>query len=1501
MTRRAAIRGVLLAIALTATASPALAAGVWSVQNPTTANLVAVSCPVTGTCFAVGAKGTIVTTSDGGANWDAQVSGTAVNLNGVWCVSATACFAVGNKSGAHGIVLATTDGGTTWTAQNSGTGNNLNTVTCTDASTCWAAGVNGAIVRTTDGGTTWSAQKSGTSNDLTSVACPSTTTCYAAGASGTMRATTDGGATWVKQSPNTGNNLNAVSCADTSTCWTTGVGGVIRKTTNGGSTAWTKLNSGTTKQLKGLTCPSATTCYAAGASGTLRGTTNGGTAWTPQSSGRTTNLNAIACDPGGPCFSVGDKGVIISTADGGTTWSPDTIGATAQLNGIACVTANTCWAAGATGIIITTSDGGSQWFKQPSGTNKNLSGITCPDANTCYAVGAVSGTFAVILKTADGGLTWSPQTSNSTKNLVGVTCTSATTCWAVGASGAIVTTADGGTTWTTQASGTGGNLSAISCGAADSCVAVGAAGVVLVTANGGTTWSAPSSNTSQNLNGVSCPDATDCIAVGKGGEIVATTDGGTTWTAQTSGVATDLSGISCVDVLTCWTVGAGIPTAAVLTTADGGTTWAAQASNSPNALLAVSMVSVSYGYAAGATGIIDAYVDDITPPPAPDFDVTPGTTGFDQFPTWEFTADDGSTTECLLTYGATVVDDWSSCTSPATYDLTGQPDGTYTLSVRATDQAGNTGVPATNDYTLDTGVPAAPVVTAAPTTPGSGRSPAWSFTAESGATVECELTSGATVVSDWAPCTSPSTSDLTGQPDGTYTFSVRATDAAGNVSPVTTSDYVLDATAPAAPAITSAPATPGSGRGPSWSFTAEAGATTKCRLDRGATVISDWASCTTPATYDLTGEPDGTYTFSVRATDAAGNVGAAATRDYALDTAAPTPTITVAPSSPGNSVSPSWSFSTEAGATVACRLDRGAIVVSGWAPCSSPRGYDLTGDPEGTYTFSVRATDSAANTGVTTSDYVLDTAAPAAPAIVKSPGAVAANVTPTWSFSGEPGASFECRLDRGATTVSDWAQCSSPRGYNLAGQPDGDYLFSVRAIDAAGNAGATRSSSYRLLTSVPGTPAIVAAPPPTGNGVTPSWSFAGEAGASFDCRVDRDGSVVADWSPCASPAAVQLTGQPDGAYLFSVRERNAAGTIGPVATSTYLLDTVAPDAPVFVTRPARLGRDHTPAWGFRTADGSVAECRFTGPGASAAPWNPCLSPASFDLGGRPDGDYMLELRATDSAGNVSQSVAGAYELDTTAPDAPNIESGPGAEGTDRTPTWSFSGEAGASFECRLTGVEDWAPCTSPKGYDLGGAAPGSYTFSVRATDQAGNVGPAQTFTYALRAASAAASPHSGPTAPPSPPAHATPGAGAAPSLRRASGARLPTPHAKAPARHTSGSTPPRRAAAHRTRRPVASAARPKPPQAVHHKRSGAAAAGAGAAAAVTRTVARAARVVAKNADKSAFPGALILLVFGFVGLQSRLDRSDPKLALAPMFADKELEFGPPPSGPAQQP
>jgi hypothetical protein len=66
----------------------------------------------------------------------------------------------------------------------------------------------------------------------------------------------------------------------------------------------------------------------------------------------------------------------------------------------------------------------------------------------------------------------------------------------------------------------------------------------------------------------------------------------------------------------------------------------------------------------------------------------------------------------------------------------------------------------------------------------------------------------------------------------------------------------------------------------------------------------------------------------------------------------------------------------------------------------------------------------------------------------------------------------------------------------------------------------------------------------------------------------------------------------------------------------------------------------------------------------------------------------------------------------------DVTGGPSGTTTDATPTFTFTGEPGSTFECKVAPAFDWKPCASPYSVQL---ADGDYTFSVRATDEAGNV------------------------------------------------------------------------------------------------------------------------------------------------------------------------------------
>lgn len=921
------------------------------------------------------------------------------------------------------------------------------------------------------------------------------------------------------------------------------------------------------------------------------------------------------------------------------------------------------------------------------------------------------------------------------------------------------------------------------------------------------------------------------------------------------------------------------------------------------------------------------YELDTSAPGDPTIDSSPASPGNDTSPSWGFSGEEGSAFECRLRRGPSTVADWRPCSSPETFDLSAEPSATYTFDVRQGDAAGNRSAAASANYVLDVDGPGRPTIDSSPASPGNDPTPTWSFSGEAGAVFECRLARGATLVADWSACASPKTFALGAEPDGTYTFSVRQTDQAGTTGPAVTSDLDLDRAAPASPTITGSPGARGNATNPTWSFTAEAGTALECRLSRGATVLSDWASCTSPRSYDLSGEPDGVHTFAVRATDAAGNVGPDSSDAYDLDRTPPgAPTLSGGPGALGNDPTPSWAFEAEAGAATSCRLEREGAVLFDWAPCASPKTYDLSSQGDGSYRFRVRGTDATGNVGPDTqSSYELDRVAPATPAITSSPGPEGSNRTPAWTFEGEAGAVHECRLSRGSDIVSDWTTCSGQAAYDLAGQPDATYVFEVRGRDQATNTGGVAQSSYRLDTEGSNV-AIESGPGPVGNASTPAWSFSGEAGARFECRLDRGEPVASDWGACTSPHGYDLSAQPDGAYTFGVRSRDSTGNLGGPAMYSYELDRVAPGAPSFTATPGAVGNNSSPRWEFSAEAGALAECSLARDGALVTAWEPCAGGRTFDLTPRGDGSYASVVRATDAAGNTGPSAESAYRLDATAPDAPRITRGPGARGERRNVSWAFTGEAGAAFECRLARgartLVGWGSCRSPRQFDLSDSEARRHTFSVRARDAIGNLGAAarSDYTLALAPEEEEAPPREGPPSvdePREPPARprneATPppsDPGPAPPTPSGGGGGTASPSGSP----GSGSDRPADGSEERKDTPEKKKQRDKRTDMEDSTAGGipidpAQNGGPGAPQTAERAVEdpkslaergleslrTAAGWVGRNLDKTGFPLLLLLMVVGYLSVQNRLDRRDPKLALAPVHAEGTLEFLPPPS------
>jgi chitodextrinase len=212
-------------------------------------------------------------------------------------------------------------------------------------------------------------------------------------------------------------------------------------------------------------------------------------------------------------------------------------------------------------------------------------------------------------------------------------------------------------------------------------------------------------------------------------------------------------------------------------------------------------------------------------------------------------------------------------TTPAvrTYTDTSAVAGTgYTYRVESRDLADNTAGAAltVGGGTTDTQPPSTPVVTGTatgPTTASLSWPPATDNVGVTGYTVQRD---GASVAS--LPGTATGYSDVTLQPGTGYTYRVIARDAAGNASapsdPVTLTTEADTAapTAPGTPTTTSVTATQ---VGLSWAASTDNVGVARYDVIRDGSVVASVAG----TSYTDTVSPATTYTYAIRAYDAAGN------------------------------------------------------------------------------------------------------------------------------------------------------------------------------------------------------------------------------------------------------------------------------------------------------------------------------------------------------------------------------------------------------------------------------------------------------------------------------------------------------------------------------------------------------------------------------------------------------------------------------------------------------
>jgi hypothetical protein len=388
-----------------------------------------------------------------------------------------------------------------------------------------------------------------------------------------------------------------------------------------------------------------------------------------------------------------------------------------------------------------------------------------------------------------------------------------------------------------------------------------------------------------------------------------------------------------------------------------------------------------------------------------------------------------------------------------------------------------------------------------------------------------------------------------------YRFSVRS-EIGPTVGLVDSKVFAVDVTAPAKPSIEKPATGQATKATPFFVFSAEEGATIACTFDSAAPV-----PCESHRNRDFTGK-SGPHTLSITATDAAGNTSEPSeTITFTVDGTLPTVTI-AGPQGPTTATAARWDYtSSEAGVQFGCRLDGGDFAL---CPSDGKAGSKAYADlAEGEHTFEVHALDGAGNLGPTARRTIIVDKTP--PVVTRNwPATTGAN--PAFAFSADSPATFTCTLT-GPVNLGPEA-CTTPKRY--AGLPGGDYTFTLRTVDHAGNV-TVHTHAFTVLGTGNGNqdlagPAIAIIAPAEGGetkGTTDvTFSVTDPTGpVAFQCSVDGQPLPT-----CSSPQ--RLSGLAKGTHTFSVAATDGVGNSSQ-ATRTWTvsssgsggLDTAAVGAP----------------------------------------------------------------------------------------------------------------------------------------------------------------------------------------------------------------------------------------------------------------------------------------------------------------------------------------------------
>jgi fibronectin type 3 domain-containing protein len=484
--------------------------------------------------------------------------------------------------------------------------------------------------------------------------------------------------------------------------------------------------------------------------------------------------------------------------------------------------------------------------------------------------------------------------------------------------------------------------------------------------------------------------------------------------------------------------------------------------------------------------------------------------------------------------------------------------------------------------------------------------------------------------------------DALAAPLTSYTYSITAVDAANNVSgltPPVTATTPADTTPPTVPVGLAGTVVSSTEIDLTWTASTDDIGVTGYQVFRSGKRIATTGPI--PAYADTTIASGTTYSYTVKAVDAAGNLSAASAplSIGTPDTTPPSqPTRLSATAQGASKVALTWRASTDNVGVAGYQVYRNGSLLVPPAPITGTSYTDTGLLPSTKYTYWVVAYDLVGNLSVQSTSAAAtttaDTTAPSAPTGLSGTAASETTVNLSWTASTDDVGVTGYRVFRSGAQI---AAIGAVTTYGDATASAGtSYGYTVKAVDAAGNLSAASNTANvtTLDLTPPSAPTGLSASVTSPTKVTLSWTAATDNVGVTGYKVSRDGALIATTGAVTS--YLDSTAAASTAYTYTVSAVDAAGNLSSASNSAAVTtppaDLTPPSAPSNLTAVMINASHINLTWTGSTDNIAVASYQVLRNGTAIGTTS---STAYADLTTKNNGSYTYTVKAVDTSGNVS--------------------------------------------------------------------------------------------------------------------------------------------------------------------------------------------------------------------------------------------------------------------------